>query len=190
MISCHNVQWPLISVLHTHTNIDSSHTIQTLTIKHSIRVCGSHLGEHLKMDLADVEFWVRVHALQSDLLSLENRLSWPLNEQSGCMWTEVTDAGYWSHHEYTGATGVKSALTSSGEFLFRAMLKKQHNLFLEFVSSASWKHANMICQMITWPTTIFLLTSWREYRVCATYCTRNIIYIEFYANTAFNMYSM
>lgn len=54
----------------------------------------AHLGEDLKVDLADVELRVLVETLQCDRLSLQNRLSWPFNEQSGCMWTEITEAGY------------------------------------------------------------------------------------------------
>lgn len=59
----------------------------------------AHLGKDLKVDLADVEFRVWVQTLQCDTVSLQNRLGRPFNEQSGCMWTEITDAGYWSQHE-------------------------------------------------------------------------------------------
>lgn len=68
----------------------------------------AHLGEDLKADLADVGFRVWVQALQCDRLSLHNRLGWPFNEQSGCMWTEIIDAGYWSQHEETEGSAVKA----------------------------------------------------------------------------------
>ena len=59
----------------------------------------AHLGEDLKVDLADVELRVWDQALQRDALSLQDRLGRPFNEQSGCMWTEIKDACYWSQHE-------------------------------------------------------------------------------------------
>lgn len=59
----------------------------------------AHLGEHLKANLADVKFRVLVKALQRDRLSLQNWLAGPFDEQSGCMWTQITEAGYWSYHK-------------------------------------------------------------------------------------------
>lgn len=51
----------------------------------------SYLGEHLKMDLADVELRVWVQTFYSELLSLQDRLGRPFDKQSTCMETENTD---------------------------------------------------------------------------------------------------
>lgn len=87
----------------------------------------THPVEDLKVDLADVEFRVWVQTLQFELHSLQNRLGWPFNEQSGCMWTEITDAGYWSQHEQAGGLRSEGVLTSPRDLqlLFRATLSKQ-----------------------------------------------------------------
>lgn len=51
----------------------------------------AHLGEDLKVDLADVQVGVCVQTLQRDRVSLQNWLSWPFDDQRCCMWTDITD---------------------------------------------------------------------------------------------------
>ena len=62
----------------------------------------AHLGEDLKADLADVEFRVRVSTLQHDDVSPQNRFGRPFNEQSGCVWTEMTEVIDWNMNRLAG----------------------------------------------------------------------------------------
>lgn len=50
----------------------------------------SYLGGFLKMDISDVVLGVYVLALQNYLLTLQNRLRWPFNNQSSYRWTQIT----------------------------------------------------------------------------------------------------
>lgn len=120
----------------------------------------SYLGEDLEMDLADVEFSVWVQTLQCDALSLQNRLGWPFNEQSGCMWTENRDAGYcfltWKGRELRSEGAL--ACTEESYRCPWQHFKNNPSLWQKFISGSCWKTANTLkVTVVTWQANRFLL---------------------------------